>query len=63
MKKKTAQINLMVEPNIKKKLQDKANSLNLTLTSYLEKIASEQIVFLDENVRVLLESMKLKSGM
>ncbi len=63
MKKKTAPISLMVEPDIKKKLKDKANSLGLTLTSYLEKIATERIVFLDENAKALLEAMKLKSDM
>lgn len=58
--KKTAQINLMVEPETKKRLLDKAKALNLTLTGYIEKIALEPVCFLDSNVRIILESLKLK---
>lgn len=58
--KKTSQINIMVEPDCKKRLLDKAKALNLTLTGYIEKIASEPVVFLDSNVRMILESLNLK---
>jgi hypothetical protein len=58
--KKTSQINLMVEPEIKKRLIEKAKALNLTLTAYVEKIAQEPVCFLDSNVRTILESLKLK---
>ena len=59
--KKTAQINIMVEPQTKQRLQDKAKALSLTLTSYFEKIANEPVCFLDSNVKMILESLKLKS--
>lgn len=49
--KKTAQINLMVEPPIKKKLQEKAKDTGLTLTAFFEKIANEDLVFLDSNFK------------
>jgi len=59
--KKTAPINLMISVEDKKKLQDKARNLNLTLTSYIEKISREPIIFLDSNSKLLLESLKLKT--
>ncbi len=59
--KKTTQINLMVEPEVKKKLLDKAKALNLTLTAYIEKIALEPVCFLDSNVKIILESLNLKA--
>jgi len=58
--KKTAQINLMVEPETKKKLLLKSKALNLTLTGYIEKVANEPVCFLDENVKLILQSLKLK---
>lgn len=56
--KKTTPINLMVEAEVKKKLQNKSKELGLTLTAFFEKIANEPIVFLDANSRRLLESLK-----
>ena len=59
--KKTAPINLMLAPEAKQKLQEKAKALNLTLTSYIEKVALEPVVFLDQNTRSLLSALQLKS--
>jgi len=59
--KKTSQINLMVEPQIKQRLLQKSKALGLTLTSYIEKIANEPVCFMDSNVKLILESLKLKS--
>jgi len=59
--KKTTQINLMVEPEIKKRLIDKSKALGLTLTAYFEKVAKEPVCFLDANVKIILESLKLKA--
>ena len=59
--KKTAQVNLMITSENKKRLLEKAKALNLTLTGYFEKIAQEPVCFLDNNVRLILESLKLKT--
>jgi hypothetical protein len=59
MKKKTTPINLMVEPEVKKRLKDKAKALGLTLTAYLEKIANEPVVYLDENLKSFVKALKL----
>ena len=58
--KKTAPINIMVTPETKKKLLEKARSLNLSTTEYIEKIALEPVIFLDENAKVMLKSLSLK---
>ncbi len=57
--KKTSHINVMVSSDIKEKLQQKAKQQNLSITQYIEKIAIEPVVFLDQNARLLLESLKL----
>jgi len=57
MKNKTAEIKVMVQPETKKKLKDKADQLNLTITGFIEKIAKEPIVFMDSNVKNIFESM------
>ena len=54
---------MMVTEEIKKKLLAKAKALNLTLTAYIEKIALEPVIYLDENSRTLLEAMKFKPTM
>jgi len=59
MTNKTAPINLMVEPETKKKLVDKAKQLNMTITSYLEKIALEPVIFVDENLKAMLKTFTL----
>lgn len=58
--KKTAQINIMIEPQTKQRLSDKAKALGLTLTSYFEKVANEPVCFMDSNAKMILESLKLK---
>ena len=60
--RKTASIKVMVIPDIKKKLKEKAEGLGLTLTSYIEKVAREPIIFLDLNSRTLLSALKLKTS-
>jgi len=57
--KKTSAINLMVEPEIKKKLKAKAEDTGLTLTAFIEKIAREEIVFLDSNFKKVAVLFKL----
>ena len=51
MPNKTTAINLMVEPETKKKLKDKATEMGLTLTAFFEKIAKEDLCFIDENFK------------
>lgn len=60
MTNKTAPINIMVEPNTKKKLIEKANALGLSLTAYVEKIGEEPIVFLDNNAKLILKALELR---
>jgi antitoxin component of RelBE/YafQ-DinJ toxin-antitoxin module len=60
--KKQTQLNLRIESEIKRKLKQKADNLNISLTSYIEKIALEPVIFLDSNSRVLLEALKLNSS-
>jgi hypothetical protein len=57
---KTTPINIMVEAETKKKLLEKAKALNLSLTSYIEKIANEPVCFIDSNVQAILHSLNLK---
>ncbi len=54
---KTAEIKVMVNPEIKKKLKAKADEIGLTMTGFIEKIATEPIVFIDKNVNNLLVTM------
>jgi hypothetical protein len=54
---KTSEIKVMVQPEVKKKLKAKADELGLTLTGFIEKISLEPIVFMDSNVKRLVETM------
>ena len=58
--KKTASINVMVDNETKKRLLDKSKSLGMSITAYIEKISREPIVFLDSNVRALLNALNFK---
>lgn len=58
MMKKTTAINIMVTAETKKRLQQKARELGLSLTQYIEKVGDEPIVFLDDNVKKLLKMIK-----
>jgi len=49
----------MVEPDTKKKLLEKAKELNLTLTGFLEKVALEEIIFCDKNLKRAFKVMDL----
>lgn len=60
MSNKTSAINIMVEPEVKKKLLEKAKALNLSLTSYIEKIGLTDIVFMDSNLRLFFNTVKLE---
>ena len=58
--RKTAPINLMVTEETKRKLREKAKALGLTITSYVEKISHEPVIFADDNLKALLKHMDLK---
>jgi len=60
--RKTAFINVAVEPEVKKKLKEKARELGLSLTCYLEKIATERIIFIDKNIRNLMAMLKFSTN-
>jgi hypothetical protein len=54
---KTAPINCMVDQKVKDTLREKAKNANCnTLTEFLEKIAKEQFIFIDTNVKTLLHA-------
>jgi len=57
MANKTAEIKCVVEPETKRRLQEKAKELGLTLTGFIEKVSNEPIVFMDQNVKRLVEGM------
>ena len=59
---KTAVLNCRLNAEDKTRLIEKAHELHLTLTTFLEKLAREPVVFLDKNSQILLEALKLKSG-
>ena len=52
---KTSEIKAMVTPETKKRLKEKAEENGLSLTGFLEKIANEPIVFMDQNVKNLAQ--------
>ena len=58
---KTAPINLMVLPEVKRKLREKAMQLNLNLTQFLEKVALEDVIFLDKNIKKVFSLMAIKT--
>lgn len=60
---KTAPINLMVEPHIKKDLKAKAKAQGLNLTQYLEKIASQPIIFVGPDLLQALSMFIPKTSM
>lgn len=49
MPRKTAPINIKVKPEIKRKINQKAESFGLTTTALIEKIAKDEIVFAKTN--------------
>jgi predicted DNA-binding ribbon-helix-helix protein len=51
-------LSVRLDSEIKKQLKQKAASINLTLTQFIEKIANEPIVFLDDNVKRLLGAIQ-----
>jgi antitoxin component of RelBE/YafQ-DinJ toxin-antitoxin module len=59
MQKKTASINIMVQEELKKKLKEKSEQMGLSITQFIEKIALEDIVFLDQNFKKAAQLFKL----
>ena len=56
---KNSAINIMVCSDVEKKLKEKADELGLTLTSFFEKVANEEIIFLDKNVKKVAALFKI----
>ena len=56
--KKTAVINIRIAPELKKRLKDKAKQQNLDLTSYIQKVATEPVIFLDNETLAILRAFK-----
>jgi len=51
MEKKTAPLSLMLCPEDKRRLRNKAAGLGLTITGFIEKIIREPVIFMDENLK------------
>ena len=60
MTNKTTFLSCRLELEIKKKIKQKAEELGLDLTEFINKIAKEDIVFLDKNLKRLFNAMKLE---
>jgi len=60
-------LNLWLDKKVKEALKQKANALGFhgkgQYSRYITKVATEPIIFLDSNARILLEALKLNSGM
>ena len=54
---KTSEVKCMVEPQTKKNLKAKAEEVGLSVTGFIEKVANEPTVFLDQNVKNFMELM------
>lgn len=60
MTDKLAFLSCRLDPETKKKLRKKAEELDLDLTEFIKKIAEEDIVFLDNNLKRLFNAVKLE---
>jgi len=50
-----------LESEIKRKLRQKADELNLDLTEFIKKVARDDIVFVDTNLRKLFDVISLEA--
>lgn len=57
MAKKNDSLHLRVSVESKKRLKDKAENLGLSITNYIEKVANEPVIFMDENIRKFLDKI------
>ncbi len=53
---KSGRLDLKIDGNSKKRLMAKASYLKMNLTNFLEKVADDHIVFLDDKVTKILKS-------
>ena len=51
MTNKTSPVNIMLTPEAKAKLKQKADEMGISITQLIEKIAIEDICFLDSNFK------------
>jgi len=58
MSKKTNSLHLRISSDLKRRLKEKAENLGLKLTNYIEKIANEPIIFMDDNVKRLIKNLE-----
>ncbi len=58
--KKNDSLHLRISTKSKENLKKKAENLGISLTSYVEKIANEPVIFIDGNVENLLKKMNSK---
>lgn len=56
--KKTNSLHLRISEESKKNLKTKAENLGLSITNYIEKIANEPVIFMDENLKKFLNKIQ-----
>lgn len=60
--KKTNSLHLRISTQAKTNLENKAKNLGLNLTNYIEKVANEPVVFIDDNIQKFLRRIDVKGG-
>jgi predicted transcriptional regulator len=54
--KKTATLSIKLTKDAKEKLDKKAKALNVSTATYIFKVATEEIIFLDANMKTYLKA-------
>lgn len=56
--KKTDSIFIRISNENKKKLINKAKEMNLNLSEYLERVAENQVLFISDRIKIILENQR-----
>ncbi len=56
--KKTASLHLRISEKSKSNLEKKAKNLGLNATTYIEKVANNPVIFVDENIKKFLAKVQ-----
>lgn len=57
---KTSRVNCFLAPAIKKMLLEKAREHDLTITGFIEKVATTDLIFIDDNVKKFSKILKVE---
>lgn len=58
--KKNSSLHLRIATQSKANLENKAKNLGLNLTSYVEKVANEPVIFIDGNIEQFLKKINVE---